>query len=304
MQKEFEKFIKNINEKKLNVFEALVWDNGNLIEHKFNNEKKQIRKLNSISKFVTGLCVIKATEQNLLTLDTSIMDFFKDEKIYNKENIEYLKDLKVKHLLTLTMGQEKQISYNTTDKGISESHSSYILNYPIKHKAGSFFFYSNADGYLLSAILQKITHKPLLQFAKDNIFSPLGITECRWDMCDKGVCLGGAGLELNINDLLKIAQLLLNNGNYEGVQIIKKELIIDMKIEKVSREIVNYPYQSKVFPKYAYGYNVWLTNDGNYFADGKFGQFMFIIPKKNRIIITLSNEENMREIVNCMEDLK
>jgi len=303
MKEKFNKFVEKIKENNLNVKEVLVWDNGIIFKHIFKKQNK-LHQLNSISKYVTGLCVIKAIEQNLLSLETFVMDYFKDIEIYNKENIQYLKDLKIKHLLTLTIGQEKQIHYDRTENNRNESHASYILNYPIKHKSGTFFFYSNADDYLLSAIIQKITGKSLLEYAKENIFLPMGITESNWETCDNGICLGGAGLELKIDDLLKIALLLKNDGKHEDKQIVKADFVKDMKTIKVSRQIVNYPYQSKVFPKFAYGYNVWLTNDGNYFADGKLGQFMFIIPQKNRIILTVSNEENMREIVNSMECLK
>lgn len=303
--KEFDMFISKIREKKLNVDEVLVYDNGKILRENLSGYEG-LHPIYSVSKFITGLCVMKAIELKLLNTEMPVMDFFKDIEIYNKENLTYLKDLKIKHLLTLTIGQEKQITYSSwlKEKTRNESHLSYILNYPIKHKAGSFFFYSNANNYLLAAILQKITNKTLLQFAQEYIFLPLGISDSYWEKCDNGICLGGTGVFITINDLLKIALMLMNDGKYENKQIIDETIIKNMKAEKLSRDEVNYHYISPVFPKWAYGYNIWLTNDGNYFADSKLGQFMIILPKKKRIILTLSSEKQMREIVNCMEDLK
>lgn len=312
IKEKFDAFIENIKNKGLKVFETLVFNDGAIYEHYFSNDKDKLREVYSISKTVTGLCTMKAIELGLLTLETPIMNFFSDVEIYNKNNISLLKELKIKHLLTLTLGQEQTLVSENWIKetaDINESYVSAVLNYKIEYTPGTSFFYTNAGNYLLCVIIQKITGKKFSEFANQYIFTPLQISDCAWRESKDGICLGATGLSLKLHDLLKIGQLLLDDGKFNGKEIIETELIKDMKKERISEKMIRrtHSYISPIFPKNGYGLNVWLTGDGNYFADGKSGQFLIIMPKQKRIIITLSETKNsseMREIINCMEVLK
>lgn len=306
----FENFINEIKKNDLNVLESLVWDNGTTVG--FSRNGNQLREVYSISKLVTGLTVIKAIELGLFTPETPVMNFFGDVNIYNKDNLPYLQQLKIKHLLTLTIGQDRTLvneSFIKENIDMEESYVSYVLNYPIKYSPGDTFFYTNACNYLLVAILEMVSKNGFENFVDEVIFKPLKITELKWRKSKDGLCLGATGLNLKIHDLLKIGQLLLDNGKYEGKQVIDGELVKEMKKERVPSEMIRttHPYVSAVFPKNGYGLNIWLTGDGNYFADGKNGQFLIIMPKERRIIITLSETKNsaeMRQIVDCMQILK
>jgi CubicO group peptidase (beta-lactamase class C family) len=56
----------------------------------------------------------------------------------------------------------------------------YVLEQPLTTEPGTEWNYSGGSTALLGAILQKVSQKPLAEFAREALFEPLGITEFEW----------------------------------------------------------------------------------------------------------------------------
>ena len=324
----FEK--KAVQEKGLNVLQCRLFEDNNTsysygldftkggADEKASGEAEELFPIYSITKMITTLSAMKAMELGLFSEDTPAMDLLKDVTITNQDNLEYLKDLKIKHLLNLTLtlldsggGQPLQVDTKWLKENLQPggTHAELILNQPFANKPGDAYFYSNAGDELISAIIQKQTGKTLANFTKEYVFEPLGIKNFEWGTASDGTSYGSSNVKMTTADLEKLGQLVLNDGKIADKQVIAEKYVKAMKTIQTSEETVNYDYISPTFPKTAYGYGLWITKDGNCFADGKLGQMLAIMPNgEDKRVVTIVSElkdgKQTRELVSLMDVFK
>jgi CubicO group peptidase (beta-lactamase class C family) len=85
---------------------------------------------------------------------------------------------------------------------------------------GERIYYCPADMHLVSAVLSAATGKSAAEFARQNLFAPLGITQFTWASDPQGISLGWRGLELDPADTARLGYLYLNNGQWGGQQVL------------------------------------------------------------------------------------
>lgn len=280
-----------------------VWQEGTIFKHVFNFPEKK-GAIRSISKPIVCLCYGIAIEKGLfpMGLDQPIMPFLKEQIITNEENIPFLEKLTIYNLLTLTLGhEEKMLDSKHVATITGQNYADVVLNAPIKHAAGEYFIYTNAATYLASVVFQNATGKKLLEFAKQNIFVPLGITDVLWAESPQGYNMGCTGIEIFADDLIKIGRLLLNGGVYEGNRIVSEKWVKSMLSPKI--ETPKMYDEKRVLPKFAYGFNMWICKDGIAYCDGTDGQYLIIVPNKKMVIVTLGHQSNMKPITVCLEKI-
>jgi CubicO group peptidase (beta-lactamase class C family) len=293
-------FIKFTENNKLKVDSIIISVDGNRYAHTFTDDSR--KNVRSISKTVSCLGIYKAIESNLFDLDSPVMSYFDDIEIQNKDNLDYLSELKIRHLLTLTMGHEKGLmlrkDYNSLPT--DTDYISYILNYPIVREPGTFFVYNNAATYLLSAIVQKLTSMYFDKWVHETVLKHIGIEKPQWERTSQGICFGATGLYLNNDEMHSIGLLLLNRGKYNNSQIIKDSWVDAMHEPHIHNPGFNKydATQSGKMDKIAYGYHIWVCGDGgdrypntHYYCDGADGQFLIVSPKQNMVITALSHQK-------------
>jgi len=302
-----EQVFKNIIDKmisnNLNMESLIITCDDKEYKHLFVVENTQ--NIRSLSKTITALALGVAIEKGCFKngIEENVMNYFNDIEISYKNNMQYLRQLKIKHLITLSTGYEEQI---LTEKHITtldekEDLCKFALNYPIHHNPGDYFFYSNAPIYLLSIIIEKETGKKLSEFVYEEILQKLQIKNYNWLESKQNHTMGCTGLELIPSDLHKIGVMVLNNGIYNSKQIIPSSWLKEMTTLKI--ETPNNYNKEKVLPKYGYGYNLWICKNGIYYHDGSDGQYLIIIPNKRMVITITAKEQNMNLITECIREL-
>lgn len=303
-ENKFQTIIYNLEKSKLKIESLLITKNGKDYYHSFVDEK--LKDIRSISKMVTGLALGVAIEKGYFKhgIDTYVLPYFQEVAITNKENLKYLEKLQIKHLISYTAGYDKQLlnkAHLTTIKGVT-NFTSYALNYPLKYAPGEKFVFCNAPIYLLSIIIEKETGMKLKDFAEKEIISKLDITNFEWKESLEKHTWGATGLKLLPTDLHKIGKILLNNGKYNGSQIVPSNWIKEMN--KLRNLSPNEYVSGRVIPKYGHGYTLWLCQNGTYFHDAKGGQYVICVPKKNMVItITADDEEHRHDILENLRQL-
>ena len=116
-----------------------------------------------------------------------------------------------------------------------EDKIGYILGLPLDSKPGEKFRYSNDCTDLLGGVIYSITGKKADIFAKENLFAPLGISEYYWQY-ENGMPHCHSDLYLLPRDMAKIGLLALNNGSWNGRQIVPKEWIEESTQKHVARK--------------------------------------------------------------------
>lgn len=139
---------------------------------------------------------------------------------------------------------------------------------------GRLFKYDSLCTYLLSAIVQKVSGQTLLSFLRQRVFTPLGIREVQWQVSPEGYNTGGWGLYLQSESMAKFGLLLLHRGMWKDRRLIPAEWVDEM-MKKQTPE-----------GQPSYGYQMWpCPRKGSARADGAYGQYIFIIPDKDMVVV-------------------
>ena len=306
------KFIDTVIDQKLKIDSIIVTKGDTRFEHYFTEDNEG--SIRSISKTISCLGAGKAIEKGLYSLDTDVLPFFDLNKIVNTRNIPYLNKMKIRHLLNLTIGQDKGLMFSKDVKLLPADTDFlyYILNYDINHVPGTHFVYNTAATYLLCAITQKITGQYFRDWVQKELFDGMGVILGEWEKSRQGICLGASGLKLKNSDLHKIALLLLNRGTYEGRILIDKEWISLMSSPQFfTANLPDYvKKQGRCINKMSYGFGLWICGNGtleypktHYFCDGTDGQLLIVSPDDQMAITILSHQKDMNPIYDAIRYL-
>jgi len=310
---DFEKIVQQLSSIKdkegnnLNMNSVAISTHTHTFIHHFK-EESSLQNLRSVCKCIVSICVGIAIDEKLkvnkepLHLDTLVWPVLKDKvQLKNKKNIKHLEKITLRHLLTHTMGYEDKLLKSKDIKDIDPfTYLEMIINHDIKNSPGDYFLYSNAAPYILSAFMQTILGRNLSDFAKQKIFDKLSIRNYEWKNYGN-YCAGGTGLKMHIGDLIKIGRLFLENGVYDSNRIVSKEWISQMTSPQILTPSMY--DSSRVFPKYAYGFLMWICENGIFYCDGTDGQYLIMIPNKNLAIATIATQPDMKPITQCFRSI-
>lgn len=268
------------------IYGALVIKDDNIIGEYYKEGYNQdsIFTLQSCSKSVTSSLIGIAIDKGYIRdVNVPISEYFPEILESNNQN---LKEITIWHLLTHTSGLNMNDTNNWNEWRISENWIDYILSRGSKSKPGTRFDYSTGNSHLLSVILQKATGMTAYDFGKKYLFEPLGMESVKCELDPQGYSDGGNGFSMNIYDMAKFGRLFLNKGEWEGKQIISQNWIEESTKVQFDRKAGSANY----------GYQWWVRTFGSqkydaYFAQGHWGQFIFVIPEINLMVVFTSHHE-------------
>ena len=256
-----------------------------------------LHDIRSVTKSIVGAAILIALANGQIeSLDEPIFNYFPEFKKYKTD---YKGEITIKHLLTMTDGLEwdENISYADTTNSERRLNNSrdpieYYLSRQSLHKPGTIFNYSGGCTQMLAAIVKKSSGLEIDEFVNQNIFQPLGITTFEWVKRKDGIPIAASGLRMRSRDLVKFGLLYLNNGNYNGVQIIPQSLAIDAQ-----------SLQFQIEPGVGYGYQIWIPTDvingepvTSFEANGNGGQVIAINKKYNMVVVITAGHYNKKDM--------
>ena len=238
----------------------------------------------SCSKTFVGIAVGLAIEDNRLRLDDRIAAIFPE--LLPDSVSKDLADMTVRHLLTMASGVKPD--WNMRSRGTEWIRT--FLSKPVK-EPGTQYAYDSMVSYMLAAVVQKVTGKKLTEYLQERVFTPMNVTEWAWEESPEGVNTGGWGVHIQPESLAKFGQLILNEGRWEGKQLVPTEWIREMckKHRETGREV--------------YGYHIWHCggHDGAVRADGALGQYVISVLDKDMVVVmteaTLGNGRDQRRLI-------
>ncbi|MCA8989267.1 MAG: serine hydrolase, partial [Planctomycetaceae bacterium] len=226
----------------------------------------------SLSKSFTSTAVGLAVAEGKLNIDDKVLSFFPDEAPADPS--ENLKAMRVRDLLTMSTGHDPLPKL--TEDGVWVRQ---FLEQPVMHKPGTHFLYNTPATYMQSAIVQKVTGQTVLEYLGPRLFEPLGIRQPVWETSPQGISIGGYGLYVCTEDIAKFGQLYLQQGVWNGKQLIPADWI---KMA-TSKQVENADAPSGRNPDWrqGYGFQFWQCRNGAFRGDGKDGQFCIVLPEQD-----------------------
>ena len=293
----------------MDVHSVMIVKDGKVIYSRWQSEGVDTvpHVLHSVSKTFTATAVGLAIADGKMKLTDKIIDFFPDK--LPAEVSDNLKAMTVRDLLTMSCGHDVEPS--GFRGGEETDWVQAFLAHPVVHKPGTFYLYNSLGTYMLSAIVQKVTGEKVVDYLDTRLFQPLHIDKPKWDESPQGINCGGWGLYLKTEDLAKMGQLLLQQGEWNGKQIIPAEWVSEMskkQVESVNPGTRMEDAEAKGMTvetsdwMQGYGYQMWRCRPGCFRADGARGQYIIVVPDKNAVIAITSDVEDLQGELNLVWD--
>lgn len=251
----------------------------------------EVHTMYSMSKSFTSTAVGLAVAEGKLSVEDKVVSFFPEDL---PETIsENLASLRVKDLLTMSVGNEKEPTQTVVK---SENWVRTFLAQPITHKPGTAFMYNSAATYMCSAIVQKVTGQKILDYLTPRLFVPLGITGMKWETCPLDINTGGWGLSIQTEAMAKFGQLYLQKGKWKGKQLLPAAWVSEATAFHIQQPGGDKPDRPKAQNDWlqGYGYQFWRCQHGHFRGDGAFGQFTIVLPEHDAVIVMTSENKNMQ----------
>ena len=287
-----------INNDYKNIAGITVLKDGKIeYENYFNgcNSESTIHVYSVTKSIVSILIGIAIDKGYIKSIDQKVLDFFQNYIVKKRE--KSIQNVTLKNLLTMTAPYKyiipPYIKYFTSND---------MVNFSLDYlgglgKIGKFKYTPLIGPDILSGILVNVTGQSVLDFARENLFSPLGINIdgnitfnskdeqlefnkatniSGWVVDKTGVNTAGWGLALTARDMAKIGQLYLNKGIYNEKEIVSTKWIEDSTKEHSRWKKLNLPY----------GYLWWLDNDKEHIfaAMGDGGNVIYVNSDKNIVV--------------------
>jgi CubicO group peptidase (beta-lactamase class C family) len=240
--------------------------------------------INSVTKAVTGTLIGIAQQQGLIgRLDQPVLELLADRSVPAAD--ERKKALALEHLLDMTSGLDWQEPLSgrpqtAIDMEQTRDWPRFVLERPMAQAPGIGFNYNSGNSHLLSAIIAAKSGRSTLDFAREQLFKPLGITDIVWRQDPQGLATGGFGLYMLPRDMAKIGYLYLRRGQWDGRQLIPAAWV-----DKIEHATVDMHLGTTPPMHYANGW--WTMPDKRaYMAVGFLNQVMLVLPEHDAVLVT------------------
>lgn len=275
----------------------MVLRHGHIITEAYWNpyQENDKQQLYSLSKSFTSSAIGFAVDADLLSVDDPIIKFFPEEL---PDSIsKNLANLKVKHLLSMSVGHGEDAIRILEGTSPGQTWSKTFLNLPVVFEPGTQFMYNSGASYMLANIVQKVTGQSAHEYLKTRLYKPLNIKNATWTANEEGINMGASHLRITTKDLASFGQFYLQNGKWNGKQILSENWVKEASSKQISNGDNNHSWG------YGYGYQFWLNPPGGFRADGAFGQYSMIFPDKDMVVVITSESNNTATTMQLIWDM-
>ena len=226
----------------------------------------------SACKSVTSLAIGLLIDDGKLHLTDKIADLLGESIPSNRRRI---REMTVEDLLTMRSG----VVFTEAESLTEPDWVRRFVNAPILGEPGTEFRYNSLNTYILSVIVCRITGGSMLDFLRQRLFDPMGITGVLWEKCPCGYEKGGWGLHIRPEDMAKLGQLVLDGGLWQGQQLISREYLRAATTAHTS--------PPPELGDFDYGYQIWVgRRERSFLFNGMLGQNVLCYPDSGIIVLT------------------
>jgi CubicO group peptidase (beta-lactamase class C family) len=272
------------------LYGLLVVKNGQLVAEKYFHEGsvRQEARLQSVTKSVTSALVGIALDRGCLSsVEQKMIDFFPE--VAGEITDLRKEQIRIRDMLQMRAGYPSEESHAALWEGLlSGRYVPLIEGFPLVADPGSEFHYSNLTSNWLGIIVDRACGMHLRAYSEENLFSPMGVEAGTWGTDWEGHNNGCGDLHLRARDAAKFGLLYLNDGEFEGNQILPADWV-HASLQTYAEDAWD---NIGRFRDIGYGYHWWSARAGEHrvnFAWGHGGQLIVLVDDLDAVIVTTAD---------------
>jgi CubicO group peptidase (beta-lactamase class C family) len=270
----------------------VVHDDKLLYERYFNGyDQRSVNTSFSMAKsFASALVGLAIDEGYIKSVDEPITNYLPDLLKKDKR----FKSITIRHLLTMSSGIKYEEGATLPWSEAADDTKTYYstdlrelaLNCQIEGTPGQYFEYNNYNPLLVGMILERATGTHVSRYLQEKLWKPMGMeADGSWSLDSKedGFEKMESGVNARARDFARFGMLFAKEGNWRGKQLISR-----VWVEESTRP------DTSADPSRDYQYFWWVNtpNGKNHFsAQGNYGQYIYVAPEKDLVIVRLGKEE-------------
>jgi CubicO group peptidase (beta-lactamase class C family) len=283
-----------IDQRGIEVHSVLVVRNGYLVAERYTPPYQEgtRHELFSVTKSVVATLVgIALEERRIAGVEAPLAELLPERDLLRSDSQKAA--ITLEDLLTMRAGlawTEGNPAYAAMYRSSDWVNS--VLNLPMAEEPGSRFNYCSGCSHLLAASVQNATGRPLLDYAEEKLFGPIGIRQVAWDTDASGMPIGGWGLQLTPREMAKLGYLYLHDGSWEGRQVVPADWVrASVARHTATDSELGYGYQWWVYPRHS-----------AYLARGRGGQLVVVLPDRALVVVFTADIDDDKLLFELIEE--
>jgi CubicO group peptidase (beta-lactamase class C family) len=276
----------------------LVSRNGSLVfeEYFYGFDESMLHDMRSASKSLASALVGLAVDRQLISgSNAKVLPFFTRYRSFGSWDPRKT-EITVQNLMTMSSGldandsdqQSVAAEWAYQSQTVQPDWTKFALDSPMIGQPGNRLIYGSANPLILGGILDSVVGDRVEWFAEEALFAPLGIDQYRIYLDPIGVPYMGGGMYLRPRDMLKIGQMYLDAGRWNGRQVLSKSWVTESfgkygRLEPLDKNGNEYGYLW-----WHETYDVGSKRIASVEARGNGGQYIFVIPELNAVVVITS----------------
>ena len=187
----------------------------------------ELHTLQSVTKAITSIVIGAAVGRGEFpSIDTPVLAFFDSGEVANVDDRK--RRMTIRHLQTMTAGLDWDESGPADHVSKMEGSFDWVrfaIDRPMAHEPGTVYNYNSGATQLLSYVFRSATGMDIEEYAARRLFAPLGIQQWFWKRTPVGIADTEGGLYLTQRDMVKLAQLYLNGGRWDGQEVVPEDWV-------------------------------------------------------------------------------
>ena len=296
------KYIETLENANLSTHNVIIVRNNTIVYENYWKpfHKDFLHRMYSVTKSFVSIAVGYLIEEGKITLDTKICDVFDPE--VTEGACENIKKQTVRNMLMMATGWPVGVPYFFSRKPNDRLRDYFwasSLPGGLSREPGTFFEYDSTGSYVMGAMVERLTGKTLMEYLREKFMDEIGVSKEAYMLkCPGGHSWSDSALICKPTDLLKVANLTMHYGNFNGKQLHSEAYL---------REATSNLIDVHRGEGYGYGYQFWTLPYNSFYFNGMGSQFAVCSPDKDMVLLHDADNQGIataeKTIINTYLDL-
>jgi len=284
-------FLRDLHDSLFNMHSILILRHGKMVAEAYREpyDKDRKHRMFSVSKSFTALAAGLLIDEGKLSLDDKVADFFPE---YAAQPLHpWLASATIYDMLTM----QDPHDHTTHGHGIKANWLESWFLTPPDHPPGTIFQYNTTSTNLVAAIVERVTRMKMIDYMYPRLLTPIGFSDgCYCGETPDGDSFAGSAVMCTPRDMAKLVQFVMNDGNWEGKQLLSKDFVQKMRSNLADNNLMGIPVEGM----FGYGFFTWHLRHGGFAFFGIHGQFGIGFPDKGLVVVATGNTTDNYNVEN------